>query len=161
MLQTVKVKIQNWRLFGGSSWRTWPLVMSSLGFRDKCTFYKPENKSWICVITEEVSIQSILYLYQLILNIIHNVWYAANAHHVTSVYFTDWSVYYWKWLTPDLSRPIQGMTLKLSPKKLLDKRWLLLMTSVGSRDKAAFYRPEVKSRVLRYHGRSWYVVGYV
>ena len=34
------------------------------------------------------------------------------------------------------------MKFKLSPKTLLDKRQLLMMTSVESRDKSTFYRPK-------------------
>ena len=50
-----------------------------------------------------------------------------------------------------------GMTLKLSPKKLLDKKWLLMMKSVGSRDKSTFNWLENKSIILYFYG-SWYVV---
>ena len=37
-----------------------------------------------------------------------------------------------------------GMKLKFSAKKLLDKRWLLMVTVIGSRYKSTFYRPENK-----------------
>ena len=33
----------------------------------------------------------------------HNVNYAINADHVTSVHFTDWSVIYWKWSPAGIS----------------------------------------------------------
>ena len=41
-------------------------MMSSLGQRDKRAFYRPENKSIIFVVTEEVCIQMVLYLCQMI-----------------------------------------------------------------------------------------------
>ena len=66
-----------------------PLVMPSLGSRDKCTIYRQEIKSWICVLTEEVGMQWVLFSYQLILNRSHNVKYNINADYVTGVYFTD------------------------------------------------------------------------
>ena len=70
--------------------------MSSLESCYEYTFYRPGNKSWICVITVEVGMQYVPYLYQLIVNRGHNIKYTINTDRLTGVYFTDWSVNYWK-----------------------------------------------------------------
>ena len=105
------------------------LVMSSLGSRHKCEFYRLENKPIVSVTEEETFAKMILY-------ICLDVKYTIHADHVTSNYFTDWSVNYWKWLPPVISGPRHEMTLRLSPKYPLDKKWLLIMPLAGSRDKS-------------------------
>ena len=64
------------------------------------------------------------------------------------MYFIDWSVNYWKLLPPGISDARHGMAMKLSPKKLLHKKWVLMISSVGSHDKSPFYKPENKINIF-------------
>lgn len=70
---------------------------------------------------------------------------------------TDWSVNYWKWLPTGISGLRHRMTLKLSANKFLDKRWLVMMSSVGSRDKSPFYKPENRIRIFNVTGKTGFL----
>ena len=50
-------------------------------------------------------------------------------------------------ITLGISGPRHGMTLKLTQKKFLVKRWLLMISSTGSRNKSPFYKPENKFKI--------------
>ena len=66
--------------------------MPSFGSLSGCAFYRPENGSWICVITGEVATKWVLNMCQLFLDGDHNVRCAIDADRVASAYFADWSL---------------------------------------------------------------------
>lgn len=87
----------------------------------------------------------------------HEVGYAIHTNHMPSGCLTDWSVNYWKWLPTGISGLRHRMTLKLSAIKFLDKRWLVMMSSVGSRDKSPFYKPENRIRIFNVTGKTGFL----
>ena len=117
--------------------KRWLLMMSSLGLRDKRAFHR----KWIYS----------FYYYRRSMyadDSSHEVWYTIHADYVTSGYFTNWSLFYWKCLPTGISGPRHRMTSKLSAKKLLTKRWLIIMSPNRSREKSPFYKPGNKFRVF-------------
>ena len=127
----------------------WCRLLTSLtDWQDLCIIYRPEDKSRTFVILEEVGTQYGQYLCRMTLTKRHIVWHAINAGHVANLYFTEWSVNYWKSLLLLLSQVPDTEESWYFPKKLLDKKWLLVMLWLGSRDKRAFERPENKSIIF-------------
>ena len=141
----VKLKLSPKKLLD----KKWPFVTPLPGSHDKCTFYRPENKFWTCVITKEVGMQWVLYLYQLIPNRSHNVKYTINADHVTNVFFSNFVFKLLKMIFPWYVRSQTRNVSKTFTREAPWKSWLLMITSVGSREKSSFYRPENKSRILK------------
>ena len=103
----------------------------------KGDFTDQKINRWFLLLHEKY-IRKWFYIYdKWFLNKSYDVRYSIHADHETSGYFIDWSLNCWKWLPFGISGPRHGMTLKLSPKKLLDKRWLLMMLLVESSDRFA------------------------
>ena len=108
--------------------------------------FTDQKINWWFLLLHEKYIRKWFYIHaKWFLNKSYDVRCSIHADHEASGYFIDWSLNYWKWLPFGISGPRHGMTLKLSPKKLLDKRLLLTMWVKWY---SPFYKSENKFRIF-------------